>query len=60
MVEEEVEEKAEVEVEVEVEVWRSKRSRRSRRRGGIKGPPENSLTKSYVVSTIAYLLSPLS
>ena len=46
-------------VEVEVEVWRSRRSRMSRRRGGMKGAPENSCTNSYAVTANTYL-SPLS
>ena len=49
----EVEEEVEDKVEVEVEVWRSRRSRR--RGGGIKGPPENSCTNSYVVTKNTYL-----
>jgi hypothetical protein len=53
--EEEVEEEVEEKVEVEVEVWRS---RRRRRRGGIKGFNENSCTISYVVATNTYLPTP--
>ncbi len=51
----EVEEEVEDTVEVEVEVWRSRRSRMSRRRGGMKGAPENSCTNSYAVTTNTYL-----
>jgi hypothetical protein len=55
-VEEKVEEEVEEKVEVEVEVWKS---RRRRRRGGMKRDHENSCTNSYIVAMNTYL-PPLS